>query len=205
MASAVMGGVGDKATCFNEDDWNESSKLTSKDGLDLYRYSKTVAEKAAWVMSRKHGFEMATINPSFVIGPPRTRRWDGESAMFMKIVLEGLNPPRPGTPMVDVRDVALAHIRAAETPAAAGHRFITSTAYAVRREEVLRIVSADHPEYEILDLGEAPPPSREIFCSKTLQSILKLELRPYADSLRDMATKMLLLQSAIPTIKHKEL
>ena len=41
--------------------------------------------------------------------------------------MEGEMPHRGDTPMADVRDCALAHIEAAERPAAAGLRFILST------------------------------------------------------------------------------
>ena len=47
--------------------------------------------------------------------------------------MEGEMPHRGDTPMADVRDCALAHIEAAERPAAAGLRFILSTPTAVPR------------------------------------------------------------------------
>ena len=41
-----MGTAADKATCFDESDWNLSSKAEGNppgDGLDMYRYSKVAA------------------------------------------------------------------------------------------------------------------------------------------------------------------
>jgi dihydroflavonol-4-reductase len=101
--AAVMGGVQDKEGCFDEDDWNTSSKLSSSSGLDWYRLSKTLAEKKAWEMAYEFGFSLSTINPSFIIGPPRTPRTDSTSLANMVAVLEGNPPLRGATNMVDVR------------------------------------------------------------------------------------------------------
>ena len=57
--------------------------------------------------------------PAFIVGPPRTDRTDGESLGNMVAALSGATPPRGDTPMVDVRDVAAAHVAAYETPGAA--------------------------------------------------------------------------------------
>jgi nucleoside-diphosphate-sugar epimerase len=131
---------GDGRTCFNEDDWNDSSKLSTTDTMESYRVSKTVAEKAAWKIAEKAGLEMATVNPSFVLGPPVTPRADSESLKYMKAIIEGGRPTRGDTNAVDVRDVAKAHILAAEIPEAAGHRFIVSSRPVVRLADMVRLV-----------------------------------------------------------------
>ena len=107
-----MGGVNDKGGCFDEDDWNTSSQLSSDNGLDWYRLSKKLAEERAWEMANEFGFRLSTINPSFIIGPPRTSRTDSTSLANMAALLEGHAPLRGATPVVDVRDVAAAHILA---------------------------------------------------------------------------------------------
>ena len=84
--AAVMGGVKDKDGCFDEDDWNESSSLDSESQLDWYRLSKKLAEKMAWQMSASLGLDLATINPSFIVGPPRTPRRDGTVVQLHLIV-----------------------------------------------------------------------------------------------------------------------
>merc|ERR1711968_338977 len=102
---------------FDEADWNHISTLES----DPYRLSKTKAEQAAWRLQHHLGFEMVTILPSFVVGPPSSATMSGATSVkFMKGWLDsganGVAPPNsPTLPMVDVRDVALAHIRAAES------------------------------------------------------------------------------------------
>ena len=70
-------------------------------------------------------FELATINPSFVIGPAIS----GPGFESQKIIADMVTGKLPGLPLlkfhyVDVRDVALAHVRALEEPEAAGKRVI---------------------------------------------------------------------------------
>ena len=118
---AIMGSFREKQGHFDEDDWNTSSKITSEDGLDLYRLSKKLAEQEAWRISRETGLQVAAINPSFIIGPPRIApRRAGESLAYMRAFLDGGAPPRGDSPIADIRDVARAHILAAEVPEAAG-------------------------------------------------------------------------------------
>jgi nucleoside-diphosphate-sugar epimerase len=111
---AIMGSFREKEGVFDEDDWNRSSEITSDNGLDLYRLSKKLAEQAAWNISKESGLEVAAINPSFIIGPPRFARRTGESLAYMRAFLEGGAPARGDSPVADIRDVARAHILAAE-------------------------------------------------------------------------------------------
>ncbi len=108
---------------FTEADWNLTSDLRHKP----YSYSKTAAEKAAWrIQESQDRWEMAVLNPAFVLGPSLSARTDGVSTDFMLSFLRGQF--KSGVPdlylgMVDVRDVARAHIRAGFIPEARG-RFI---------------------------------------------------------------------------------
>ena len=47
---------------------------------------QTVAEKKAWELSKKEGFELATIMPSLVLGPVTGTRPDGTSINAMKVM-----------------------------------------------------------------------------------------------------------------------
>lgn len=48
---------------------------------------QTLAEKAAWDLSKKHGFELVTINPVFVFGPVLSSRADATSVLMMKVII----------------------------------------------------------------------------------------------------------------------
>ena len=50
---------------------------------------QTLAEKAAWDLSKKHGFELVTVNPTFVFGPVLSNRADATSVLMMKVRAQG--------------------------------------------------------------------------------------------------------------------
>jgi nucleoside-diphosphate-sugar epimerase len=59
---------------YTEADWNPITwELGLENALNGYRASKKLAETAAWefVEREKPGFEIATINPPMVFGPPK--------------------------------------------------------------------------------------------------------------------------------------
>ena len=97
--------------------------------FDPYRLSKVLAERAAWDFVRDHGngTTLTTILPSAVFGPVLSMESVG-SASIIRGLLQGKPPaiPRFGFYVVDVRDLADAHIRAMTMPAAAGERFIVA-------------------------------------------------------------------------------
>ncbi len=87
-----------------------------------YAYSKTVAERAAWdIHAQQRRWDLVTIHPGAVFGPSLSRRTDASS---VNMVMQFVNGSfRRGVPalelgVVDVRDVALAHINAALLPQA---------------------------------------------------------------------------------------
>lgn len=45
---------------------------------------QTVAEQEAWKLAEQHGFDLVTIQPSFVIGPVLSRRQDATSIKTLK-------------------------------------------------------------------------------------------------------------------------
>ena len=81
-----------------------------------YRYSKRVAEKAAWEFAQAHpDLHLAVINPSGTLGPLAIGRADGECVQLMRRIMEGGDNGVVSSQTigwVDVRDVAEAHIRA---------------------------------------------------------------------------------------------
>ena len=53
--------------------------------LTYHATLQTLAEKAAWDLSKKHGFHLITINPVFVFGPVLSSRADATSVLMMKV------------------------------------------------------------------------------------------------------------------------
>lgn len=111
---------------ITENEWNTTASLE----YQPYSYSKVLAEKKAWEMANgQRRWELVTINPSLVMGPPlNTKSISSESFNILKQIGDGTfkyGAPKMGIGMVDVRDVAEAHYRAAFWPNAKG-RYITS-------------------------------------------------------------------------------
>lgn len=89
-----------------------------------YAKSKTLAETAAWEFAAQEGMQLTTINPGFVMGPPLDANF-GSSISVIRRLLRGKDPmlPNIGFAVVDVRDVAEAHLRALQNSTSAGKRF----------------------------------------------------------------------------------
>lgn len=99
---------------FDDSCWN--TVATKK--YSPYNYSKTLAEKEAWDMNKAQSrWTLTTIHPGFVMGPSLNGRSDGASTQFMIQMLRGdfrMGAPELFFGIVDVRDVAEAHIHAVE-------------------------------------------------------------------------------------------
>jgi nucleoside-diphosphate-sugar epimerase len=95
--------------------------------LDAYRKSKTLAERAAWDFIRDHpgSTTLTTILPGAVFGPVLSGGNPGSVQVIGRMLSGGMPAtPRLGFEVVDVRDLADAHVRAMTAPEAAGQRFI---------------------------------------------------------------------------------
>jgi nucleoside-diphosphate-sugar epimerase len=123
---------------FTEADWNTTSSVDHQP----YPYSKTVAEKAAWEIARAQDrWDMVTIHPGLVLGPALTTASKSGSMTTMKAFIDyslATGAPDLALGMVDVRDVARAHILAGFTPEAHG-RYITN-ARSITMLEIGRIL-----------------------------------------------------------------
>lgn len=111
---------------FTEDDWSP----IDGPGVDAYGRSKILAERAAWefVASGQGAPELVTLLPVAVIGPVLGAEISG-SNRFIQRMLSGSLPavPRLSIPIVDVRDVAAAHVAAIDAPDAAGRRILLAS------------------------------------------------------------------------------
>ena len=96
-----------------------------------YIKSKTYAEKAMWdymnQIEKTKKIEVCTINPSFVFGPSLTYDM-GASNLLIRALLVGKLPALAKIQfnVVNVLDVAKAHVLALKSDSAAGQRFIVS-------------------------------------------------------------------------------
>jgi nucleoside-diphosphate-sugar epimerase len=116
----IPGGV------FNETHWNTSSSVDHQP----YSYSKVAAEREAWRMVQAQTrWDLVCINPGFVLGPSLTKA--SQSTSIETLLDLGSGKLRTGVPrlvlsLVDVRDVARAHLLAGDTPQANGRHIVTA-------------------------------------------------------------------------------
>lgn len=113
---------------YDESDWTDPAR---KD-VSAYGASKTLAERAAWDFVEGLGRKssLAVINPGLVLGPALDSDLSSSHQIF-KTMASGAYPAVPGVgyPIVDVRDVAEAHVLALTAPGAGGERIIAAEGY----------------------------------------------------------------------------
>lgn len=122
----TMDAKSDPEKVYNEDDWVDPDKV------EPYSRSKILAEKAAYKFIEelpqeegKRKLELVVINPSYVLGPLITDSMSS-SVLGIKRMLDKSSPgvPKFHMPICDVRDVALAHVKALESPEHVGKRYL---------------------------------------------------------------------------------
>lgn len=113
-----------------------------------YHYAKTVAERAAWEAEAAQGrWRMVSVNPGLILGPSLTPASESGSLFLLEELFKGYfcyGAPDFSFTTVDVREVADAHIAAAENPDAKG-RYIVAAATMTSFHEMSRIIRARYP------------------------------------------------------------
>ena len=108
---------------FTEDDW---SPLQGP-GMDAYGRSKVLAERAAWDFTRTEpgAPELVTLLPVAVLGPVLGDVVSATNHLLQQMLNGGMPGfPDVAIPIVDVRDVAAAHLAAIDAPEAGGQRIL---------------------------------------------------------------------------------
>lgn len=131
---------------FTEQLWNN----TSSEHHQPYSYSKVMAERAAWDICKDQSrWDLVTINPSLVMGPSLTTQTQSTSIDVMRDL--GSGRQRTGVPMlefgiVDVREVAKAHVLAGFNPDAEGRHILSAhTASLLQMATILRARFPNYP------------------------------------------------------------
>jgi len=145
--AAIAYGWGDaRPALLTEEHWSDPDNL--KDNT-AYTRSKTIAERAAWdyMAGEGKGMELAVINPSAVLGPAMSADVSASIEILTQL-MTGKAPasPRVGFCVVDVRDVADAHLRAMTVPEAAGERFLAAGRF-MWMAEVADVLRETFPDY----------------------------------------------------------
>jgi nucleoside-diphosphate-sugar epimerase len=138
---AVGYGHPDTGHTFTEDDWT----VLDGPGVDAYGRAKTLAERAAWDFIAAEGgsTELTTLCPVAVMGPVMGTEISGANHIVQRM-LDGKMPGYPDLwiPIVDVRDVATAHVAAMSSDGAAGQRFLVASGASTPMKEIGAILKA---------------------------------------------------------------
>jgi nucleoside-diphosphate-sugar epimerase len=122
MAAIAYGQRAPHLEPYTAADWTDPAGP----GVTAYTESKTLAERRAWAIMKEAGREkdLVTINPSVILGPLLDAD-PGTSSVLVSRLMNGSVPamPRLSFAMIDVRDVAAAHVAALTSPQAGGQRF----------------------------------------------------------------------------------
>ncbi|KAK9036038.1 hypothetical protein V6N11_078059 [Hibiscus sabdariffa] len=110
-----------------DETWFSDSSFCVKN-KHWYMASKTLAEEAAWKFAKENGIDLVVLNPGFMFGP----HFRGENTF-----------PSSTYWLVDVRDVAYAHIQAFEIPSASGRYCLVEKV--VQFPEILKTLNQLYP------------------------------------------------------------
>ena len=130
---------------YTESDWS------TEELCDPYELSKLKAEEAAWefvkLLEEGRQFELVSLCPGVTLGPVLTAFNAHESAS-VATCRDLLNHKLPGIPnvfgaIIDVRDVAAAHIAAVERPEAAGNRYLLVHNETTEYMQIAHILAAE--------------------------------------------------------------
>lgn len=151
LTSTVGAIFGDYADVLAMDDAVLSERYfntTSTVENNPYHYAKTVAERAAWDAEAAQGrWRMVSVNPGLILGPSLTPASESGSLFLLEELFKGYffyGAPDFSFTTADVREVADAHIAAAENPDAKG-RYILAAPTMMSFHEMSRVIRTRHP------------------------------------------------------------
>lgn len=205
-SAAVLNVAPNHLPVYDEKNWCNVTWEQATDPAHTYRASKKFAEKAAWdfVANEKPNFDLATINNTYTFGPvpPSLTTLDNLNTsnhrirdMVLGRMKEAIAPTAPVFTFVDVRDVALAHVRALEVAEGGGNRFYMVGEF-FSNAKICEIIRKEFPQLE-----DRLPPKEEVkddfpadhwkFDSSKAKRMLGIEYTPLEKSVRDTVQSML--------------
>lgn len=189
---------------YSEANWNPITQEEAvKDPSAGYRASKTFAEKAAWefVEKEKPNFDIVTINPPLVLGPVvhylNSLDAINTSNARVRDLIQGKYKdgiPASGVYLwVDVRDVALAHVKALDTPEAGGKRFFVTAGH-FTNERIAAIIKDKFPEFADklpAKIDTSLPEDVYGYDNSRSKQLLGIEYRKLEDTVTDTVKSLL--------------
>jgi nucleoside-diphosphate-sugar epimerase len=198
---------------YTEEDWNSITYSEALAGTkpDAYRASKKFAELAAWdfVKEEKPNFDLVSLNPPMIYGPLKHTVEnvkdlnESNKMIYSKFVNSSKDAPLPpnGVHMyVDVRDLAIAHVKAVTTPEAGGQRIIVSSK-AISSQQISHLLRKNFPELEertpIGNPGtDSLPEGAYTISNEKVKKLLGLEFRSDEECFVELVRQLLEIEKA---------
>lgn len=187
---------------YTEEDWSDAEVLAP------YEKSKLLAEKAAWAFMSElpkddTSFELVYVVPGLVQGPSIIQG-EFSSANYLKMMLMGVMPalPKVKFPIVDVRNVAEAHLQGVKVAEAKNQRFILCNRTFTFKElcEILKHHYGEKYPIKTNEMAECPPDNLRFKAmweknynldnSKSVK-VLGIQYKPIEDTMISMAEGMI--------------
>jgi nucleoside-diphosphate-sugar epimerase len=198
---------------YTAEDWNpvtyEGALVGSK--ADAYRASKKYAELAAWnfVKEEKPNFDLVSLNPPMIYGPLKhtvtnVKDINESNARlynnFINSSKDALLPPGGVHMYVDVRDLAIAHVKAITTPEAANQRILVSSK-SISSQEISDIFRRAFPELEertpVGNPGtDSLPEGAYTISNEKAKTVLGLKFRTDEECFVELARQLLEIEKA---------
>ena len=149
-----------RARTFDESEWSNVESTA----IGAYEKSKTLAERAAWEFMDQlepneagSRMELAVVNPGLVLGPILSGDY-GTSGEVVKKLMDRDFPAIPNLnwAVVDVRDVAAAHLAAMTADGAAGYRHILALGNRSMRDLAKVLAAHVNPKGYKVPTGNLP-------------------------------------------------
>ena len=181
---------GHEKNIVTEDDWTDTTQ-----DVGAYTKSKTLAEKAAWDFIKSeenNSMVMTTIHPGFVFGPLLSNDTKGASADLMIRIMTGKFPAIPAIyfTVVDVRDIAMLHVKALKNKESDGRRLLTTSGEGYHMIKISKILNDDG--FKKAPTSELPTLMLKLLApfSAEMKNVLKNVKRGKYDADTSLATKL---------------
>ncbi|XP_004486421.1 cinnamoyl-CoA reductase 1 [Cicer arietinum] len=156
-----------------------------------YPVSKTMAEKAAWEFSEKHGVDVVAVHPGTCLGPLLQKEMNASSAVLQRLMMGSEDTQECyWLGSVHVKDVARAHVLVYETPTASGRYLCTNGIY--QFSSFATVVSELYPDFPIHRFPEETQPGLTP-CKDAARRLIDLGLvfTPVQDAIREAAESLI--------------
>ncbi|XVF79653.1 hypothetical protein PTKIN_Ptkin15bG0006200 [Pterospermum kingtungense] len=184
LASVIHNGKPLTPDVVVDETWFSDSRFC-EETKNWYALSKTLAEEAAWKFAKDNGIDLVVVNPGLVFGPILHPTLSSSPLVIQHLAKGEHVIPSSTYRVVDVRDVAHAHIQAFEVPSASGRYCMVERA--VQFPEIMKILSELYPSLHLNEKCEDynKPLECTYEVSKEKAKGLGVSFIPFELSLRD--------------------